>query len=53
MPERQRQVLLLHVNEGLTYKQIADRLGVTYRIVLRDLTRAYASLRMQLKAEDL
>jgi RNA polymerase sigma-70 factor (ECF subfamily) len=53
LPARQRQVLLLHVNEGLTYKQIADRLGVTYRIVLRDLTRAYASLRLQLKAEDL
>lgn len=53
LPTRQRQVLLLHVNEGLTYKQIADRLGVTYRIVLRDLTRAYASLRMRLKAEDL
>jgi RNA polymerase sigma-70 factor (ECF subfamily) len=53
LPKRQREVLLLHVNEGLTYKQIADRLGVTYRIVLRDLTRAYASLRMQLKAEDL
>lgn len=53
LPSRQRQVLLLHVNEGLTYKQIADRLGVTYRIVLRDLTRAYASLRLQLKAEDL
>lgn len=53
LPKRQREVLLLHVNEGLTYKQIADRLGVTYRIVLRDLTRAYASLRLQLKAEDL
>lgn len=53
LPKRQRQVLLLHVNEGLTYKQIADRLGVTYRMVLRDLTRAYASLRMQLKADDL
>ena len=53
LPQRQREVLLLHVNEGLTYKQIADRLGVTYRIVLRDLTRAYASLRMQLKGEDL
>jgi len=53
LPKRQRDVLLLHVNEGLTYKQIADRLGVTYRIVLRDLTRAYAALRMQLKAEDL
>lgn len=53
LPKRQREVLLLHVNEGLTYKEIADRLGVTYRIVLRDLTRAYAALRMQLKAEDL
>lgn len=53
LPQRQRQVLLLHVNDGLTYKQIADRMGVTYRIVLRDLTRAYASLRIQLKAEDL
>jgi RNA polymerase sigma-70 factor (ECF subfamily) len=53
LPKRQREVLLLHVNEGLTYKEIAERLNVTYRIVLRDLTRAYATLRMQLKAEDL
>jgi RNA polymerase sigma-70 factor (ECF subfamily) len=53
LPKRQREVLLLHVNEGLTYKQIADRLGITYRIVLRDLTRAYGALRMQLKADDL
>ena len=53
LPKRQREVLLLHVNDGLTYKQIADRLGVTYRIVLRDLTRAYGALRVQLKAEDL
>jgi RNA polymerase sigma-70 factor (ECF subfamily) len=53
LPKRQRDVLLLHVNEGLTYKQIADRLGITYRIVLQDLTRAYGALRMQLKADDL
>lgn len=53
LPKRQREVLLLHVNEGLTYKQIADRLGITYRIVLRDLTCAYGALRMQLKADDL
>ena len=53
LPKRQRDVLLLHVNEGLTYKQIADRLGITYRIVLRDLTCAYGTLRMQLKADDL
>ncbi len=53
LPKRQREVLLLHVNEGLTYKQIAARLDVTHRIVLRDLTRAYGALRVQLKAEDL
>jgi RNA polymerase sigma factor (sigma-70 family) len=53
LPARQREVLLLHINEGLTYKQIADRLGITYRIVLRDLTRAYGALRVRLKAEDL
>lgn len=53
LPTRQREVLLLHVNDGLTYKQIADRLGITDRIVLRDLARAYGALRMQLRAEDL
>jgi len=53
LPPRQREVLLLHVNEGLTYKQITDRLGLSPRIVLRDLTRAYSQLRTQLNLEDL
>jgi RNA polymerase sigma factor (sigma-70 family) len=53
LTKRQRDVLLLHVNDGLTYKQIAEQLGLTYRIVLRDLTRAYSQLRVQLKLEDL
>jgi RNA polymerase sigma factor (sigma-70 family) len=53
LPRRQREVLLLHVNEGLTYKQIAERQGLTYRVILRDLTRAYSQLRMQLKQDDL
>jgi len=53
LPRRQREVLLLHVNEGLTYKQIAERQGLTYRVILRDLTRAYGQLRMQLKQDDL
>jgi RNA polymerase sigma factor (sigma-70 family) len=53
LPPRQREVLLLHVNEGLTYKQIAQQRGLTYRIVLRDLTRAYSTLRIQLRLEDL
>lgn len=53
LPKRRREVLLLHVNEGLTYKQIAARLDVPHRIVLRDLARAYGALRVQLKTEDL
>lgn len=53
LPRRQREVLLLHVNEGLTYKQIAERQGLTYRVILRDLTRAYSQLRVQLKQDDL
>lgn len=53
LPRRQKEVLLLRVNEGLTYKQIADRLELTPRVVLRDLTRAYSQLRMQLDPDDL
>jgi RNA polymerase sigma factor (sigma-70 family) len=52
LPRRQQVVLQLHVNDGMTYKQIAAHLGVTHRIVLRELTRAYSGLRMQLRPED-
>lgn len=47
--ERRRTIVLLHVNEGKTYKQIAEELGITYRIVLRELTRSYAALRVKLQ----
>lgn len=53
LPARQREILLLHVDEGLTYNQIAQLRGLTYRIVLRDLTRAYSTLRNQCVSEDL
>lgn len=53
LPPRQRTALRLHVNDGLTYMQIAERLGLSYRAVMRDLTRAYSRLRLQLSAEDL
>jgi len=53
LPPRQRMALRLHVNDGLTYMQIAERLGLSYRAVMRDLTRAYSRLRLQLNAEDL
>lgn len=45
---RQREALLLHMDGGLTYKEIARLRGLPYRVVLRDLTRAYSTLRMQL-----
>jgi DNA-binding CsgD family transcriptional regulator len=37
----------------LTYKQIARQLGLTYRMVLRDLTKAYGQLRSELNVDDL
>lgn len=42
---RQREILRLHYSGGLTYKGIAAKLGITARIVKRDMTRAYADLR--------
>lgn len=45
LTKRQQMILWQHI-DGLTYKQIAAKNGLTYRIVLRDLTRAYTTLRM-------
>lgn len=53
LPSNQRQVLLLHVNNGLTYWEIAARLGMDEEIVLRDLAHAYSQLRLELSAEEL
>lgn len=53
LPVRPHEFLLMHVDGGLIYKQIAEQRGLTYRIVLRDLTRAYAALRRHVVAEDL
>jgi RNA polymerase sigma factor (sigma-70 family) len=48
---RQQLVLREHTS-GLTYGQIAEKHGLTYRIVLRELTRAYSTLRMELPHES-
>jgi len=48
LPPRQREVLLLHINDDLTYKQIAKQLQLTPRVVRRDIARAYATLRSEL-----
>jgi RNA polymerase sigma factor (sigma-70 family) len=53
LPPRQRQVLLLHIREDLTYKQIAVKLKLTPRVVRRDIARAYAELRSDLGSPDL
>lgn len=53
LPPRQREVLLLHIRDDQTYKQIAHRLKLTPRIVRRDIARAYATLRGDLHAADL
>lgn len=44
LPNRQRMILLMHLNDRMTYKQIAESQNLTYRIVLRQLTKAYATL---------
>jgi RNA polymerase sigma factor (sigma-70 family) len=48
LPNRAGVILLMHINDGKTYKQIAAELGVSYRLVLRDLTTAYGTLRGKL-----
>lgn len=48
LPPRQQEVLLLSVASGMTYKQIAVYKKISNRVVLRDLTRAYATLRISL-----
>ena len=53
LPSHERQVLLLHVNNGLTYWEIAARLGMDEEVVLRDLAHAYSQLRLELSANEL
>jgi RNA polymerase sigma factor (sigma-70 family) len=48
LPSHERQVLLLHVNNGLTYWEIAARLGMDEEVVLRNLAHAYSQLRLEL-----
>ena len=53
LPQRQRELLLLHLSdELLSHTAIAQRRGLTPRVVLRDLTRAYAKLRARLNLSD-
>jgi RNA polymerase sigma-70 factor (ECF subfamily) len=50
LPARQREILRLHYGEGLSRSQIAEHLGVSERVVKRDIIKAYATLRLDLGA---
>lgn len=45
LPPRAREILRLHFGEGLTHPQVAAALGVSRKVVKRDMARAYAQLR--------
>ena len=46
-----RELLLLHL-EGLTYRQIAAKVGLLETVVLRELVRTYADLRRVLLKDE-
>jgi RNA polymerase sigma-70 factor (ECF subfamily) len=45
LPPRAREILRLHFAEGMTHAATAGKLGLTRKIVKRDMARAYALLR--------
>jgi RNA polymerase sigma-70 factor (ECF subfamily) len=48
---RERAILKLYFEEGLTQAEIATRLGVSFRIVRRDFEKSYGKLRRELNDE--
>jgi RNA polymerase sigma factor (sigma-70 family) len=50
LPPRQREVLKLRFDSGLSCDEIATRLGTTPRSVKRDLAKSYVTLRHELDA---
>jgi RNA polymerase sigma-70 factor (family 1) len=50
LPERSRQAFLLHRQEGLSYSEIALRMGISVKTVENHLIRAVKALREQLAA---
>lgn len=53
LPPRQRAMLMMHVDQDLSYQQIAVSLSLNPRVVRRDLARAYAQLRSGLSTAEL
>lgn len=48
---RERAILKLYFEEGLSQAQIAQRLGISFRIVRRDFEKSYGKLRRELNDE--
>lgn len=48
LPERQKQVYLLHREEGLTYAKIAERLGISKNTVENHMVKALKYLRQNI-----
>ncbi|MFC4278071.1 RNA polymerase sigma factor [Achromobacter aloeverae] len=42
LPERQREAFVLHRFDGLTQDEVADRMGISRRMVTKHLSRAFA-----------
>ncbi|MGE0580628.1 MAG: RNA polymerase sigma factor [Steroidobacteraceae bacterium] len=49
LTSRERSILKLHFEEGLTHAQIAKRLEVSLRVVRRDFEKSYGKLRDELR----
>ncbi|MBR9765502.1 MAG: sigma-70 family RNA polymerase sigma factor [Rhodobacteraceae bacterium] len=48
LPQRRREIFVLHRFEDLTYDQIAERLGISRNTVMVQIVNALADLRRQL-----
>jgi RNA polymerase sigma-70 factor (ECF subfamily) len=46
LPPRAQEILRLRFADGLTYAQVATKMGVSLKIVSRDIERAYANIRL-------
>ena len=51
-PPECREVILLHYRDRLTYREIAERLGVSETTVYRHLNSALSQLRLTLKSNE-
>lgn len=48
---RERRILKLHFEEGLSYSRIAERLEISERVVRRDFEKSYSKLRREMNVE--